>query len=105
MGGGKGALRLRPTATIDAMPQVLVRRALPALLAAAGALACASPAPPPAAPPPTSGPAVRCRTVLEVRPGAYGTGSNATPVQRCDPELPASAPEAAPDDEKPLGAH
>ena len=80
---------------------------LPAALAAAGSLACATPAPP--APPPAPSvvkPEVRCRTVLDVRPGTLGAPSSATPVERCEPVAApaAAAVEAPPEDEAPLGS-
>jgi hypothetical protein len=50
---------------------------------------CACAAPAPATPASTAAPAVRCRTVLEMRPGVLGTAGNPTPVQQCEPELPA----------------
>jgi hypothetical protein len=51
-------------------------------------------------------PGVECRTVLEVRPGPYGTASSATPVRRCEP-APAPPPtlgDTSADDEAPLGS-
>jgi hypothetical protein len=64
------------------------------LVLIAAAADCAS-ADQKSAPLSTSGPEIRCRTVLEVRPGALGTASNATPVQKCEPVMPAPPPEEA----------
>ena len=69
---------------------------LPILTAAA--LGCTSASPQPLS---TSGPEIRCRTVLEVRPGALGTASNATPVQKCEPVMPAPAAPASDEQLKP----
>ncbi len=75
---------------------------------ATGGLGCAAPAPP-ATTPITEAPAVRCRTVVEARPGSRAGAAGAAAVQRCEPELPAAEPvsgaaELPPDDEPPLGA-
>jgi hypothetical protein len=67
-------------------------------------MACAT-APQTGGPPSTSGPVVRCHTVLEVRPGGFGGGtSTAVPVQQCEPEMPTPAPPPSGADEQPLGA-
>jgi len=72
------------------------------LVLSSGSFACAT-APQASGPAPTLRPVVRCRTVLEVRPGALGTASNPVPVQRCEPEIPTSAPPPESQDEPPLG--
>lgn len=68
-------------------------------LALVSACAGTQPAPPPD---PVAGPPVRCRTVLEVRPGSFGASGSATPVEECEP-VGADASGAATPEEAPLG--
>lgn len=68
-------------------------------LALVSACAGTKSAPPPD---PAAGPPVRCRTVLEVRPGSFGASGSATPVEECEP-VGADPAGAATPEEAPLG--